>query len=84
MRVYRFAGQVKEAIYITGICLLPNARAFAEYFLSDTGKQIFTERHIRHISIFGNDHVYREQDTQHRQTLGERQRSAKWSVAIYN
>jgi hypothetical protein len=49
---------------------LPSARCFAECFLSGT----------RQSHTLGNDHVYREYDTRHRQTLGKDLLSVKRSA----
>jgi hypothetical protein len=62
--------------------------ALPSVFCRALGKEVFVECHTRQSPALGNDHVYREQDSRHRktlgkdifakcQTLGERQRSAK-------
>jgi hypothetical protein len=63
-------------------------RALPSVFCRALGKAFFVECHTRQSPTLGNDHVYREQDSRHKktlgkdnfvecQTLGEEQRSAK-------
>jgi hypothetical protein len=51
------------------ICLvlgnLPSA------FCRTLSKELFVERHTWQSHTLGNDHLYREQDSRHRQTLGK-------------
>jgi hypothetical protein len=67
---------------------LPSARRFAEFFYRALCKKIFVECRTQQSTALGNDRVYREHDSRHRntlrkdifdkcQTLGEWRRSVK-------
>jgi hypothetical protein len=51
--------------------------ALPSAFYRASGKEVFPECRTRQSSSLGNARVYREQDSQHRKTLGERRRSTK-------